>query len=139
MKWQNMTDQEKKQIDMGLLPSPPPNKQPPPATLPPRPLGRPFGSTNQAKRIIANQNSVFCTQILYSNKFISIKQNALLDLLFGSSPLSYNRVVSFRLYNKVFSLLLYMNISFIFKYFKLAIMGDTRTASVVLFCYFVTK
>ena len=51
-----MTDKEMKQINMGFLPSPPPNKQPPPATLPPRTAGCLFGSTYQAKRIIANNN-----------------------------------------------------------------------------------
>ena len=58
MKWRNMTNKEKEQINMGFLPSPPPNKPPPPrpATLPPRTAGRPFGSTNQAKRIIADNN-----------------------------------------------------------------------------------
>ena len=42
--------QDRKQIDTGLPPLPPSNKQPPPTTPTSRPAGRPIGTTDQAKR-----------------------------------------------------------------------------------------
>ena len=85
MKWRNMTNQEKKQIDMGLLPSPPPNKQPTPATLPPSPLGCPFGSTSQAKRIIADNNvrmkNTITDMYLKNQQLPAEQKNKLVDII----------------------------------------------------------
>ena len=100
MKWQNMIDQEKKQIDMGLLPSPPPppNKQPSPATLPLRPPGCPFGSTNQAKRIIADNNvrmkNTITDMYLKNQQLPAEQKKKLADIIREQQAVS-NRILQF--------------------------------------------
>ena len=85
--------QDRKRIDTGLPPLPPLNKPPPPVTPTPRPVGRPIGTTGQAKRSMTENKVRMKNKIndmYWETQQLPVgKQRKLVDIIKNNKQISY--------------------------------------------------